>query len=403
MMLQVTGGTYREYCREGEWSQLYGSGLRAAAALQRHCQPAALTTYVGRDDEVLAEAIANTFDVQLQIVTIPQTVEFHYLHGLSVPSILPPLHLLAQQAPLSVEAEHVLRFGFIEGDAVVHGKRVVYDPQSAYDPDPFAANGSTADNLAIVCNRREAFLLTNESKVEESGRKLFAQERASVVVLKCGSDGALVFEQGKCVHVPAYRTNRVWPIGSGDVFAAVFAGAWAVNELDCTAAAALASKSTAYYCLNKTLPIPDFKTEEASFDPPAIGRHKGGEVPLVYLAGPFFNMMQRWLIEEARDALADQGVRVFSPLHDVGFGLAEDVVPADIEAIKKSNAMFAILDDLDSGTLFEIGYARANGIPVVGFAQNVSDESLKMLRGTECQICDDFVTAIYQLIWAIRS
>jgi nucleoside 2-deoxyribosyltransferase len=50
--------------------------------------------------------------------------------------------------------------------------------------------------------------------------------------------------------------------------------------------------------------------------------------------------------------------------------------------------------------VFEIGYARALGKPVVVFAQNVSEESLKMLEGTECDICDDFVTAIYRTAWA---
>ena len=99
---------------------------------------------------------------------------------------------------------------------------------------------------------------------------------------------------------------------------------------------------------------------------------------------------------------SDQGVRDLSPFHDVGHGPAETVVAKDVEAIVKCDGMLAILDNLDSGTLFEVGYARAIGKPVVGFAQNTTDEAVKMLQGTDCCICDDLVTAIYKMIWAVQ-
>ena len=59
-------------------------------------------------------------------------------------------------------------------------------------------------------------------------------------------------------------------------------------------------------------------------------------------------------------------LKVFSPWHDVGFGVANEVVPKDLHALDNSAIVFAILDGLDSGTLFEIGYGVKKGIPIIG-------------------------------------
>jgi len=403
MTLQVVGGTYKERCREGDWDHLYGSGLRAAASLQMLAKGTELTTFIGHAESELLDIIAGGFGVKPNKTETPQTVEFSYAHALSVPLILPPVHTLAPTAPLVVEAECILRFGMVEGSAEVNGRRVVYDPQSAYTPELFGANGSKAEALAVVCNAREARLLTGESDLRKAGDALLRRENAHVVVLKCGCRGAVVIQNAQSTPVPAFRTDRVWPLGSGDVFASLFALSWAVEQRNPIEAAMLASKGTAYYCSTRALPIPTDADIDArlSITPICVGLDgPQDKTPLVYLASPFFNMMERWMVEEARDAIRAQGLRVFSPLHDVGLGGAEEVVPKDVDAIHRSHAMFAVVDHLDTGTVFEIGYARALGRPVVVLAQNVDEESLKMLEGTGCDICDDFVTAIYRTAWA---
>jgi hypothetical protein len=43
------------------------------------------------------------------------------------------------------------------------------------------------------------------------------------------------------------------------------------------------------------------------------------------------------------------------------------------------------------------------GIPVVGLAQNVRPEDLKMMEGTGCEIHSDFASAIYRAIWALPA
>ena len=196
----------------------------------------------------------------------------------------------------------------------------------------------------------------------------------------------------------AFKTSRVWPIGSGDVFASIFAWEWGESRRDPVEAAQIASRSTAYYCDTQTLPLP-LSEELPRFDPVQPREHDQVP-PNVYLAGPFFTSSQRWLVNQMRSCLADQGLKVFSPFHDVGLGVAEDVVPKDIEALKACSAMLAILDGLDSGTLFEVGYARALNIPVVGIVQAESEESMKVVAGTGCRLCDDIASAVYHTTWA---
>jgi hypothetical protein len=402
-MLQVVGGTYFERCHEGEWSQLYGSGLRASAAVSALERGVSLSTYVDLAEATLLKAVARTFNIQLQVTAIPATVTFSYAHGLSTPTISPALHRIVAKEPLLVEGERILRFGFLEGDAVVRGSRVIYDPQSAFNPQLFHTNGSQATALAIVCNAREAVQMTGLVDVEAAAKALCEIDSAAVVVVKRGSKGALVAYEGALTVVPAFRTARVWPIGSGDVFAAIFAHYWATLGVEPIEAAQKASLATAYYCETRSLPIPDSSLSEIGFAPHPAPIPEGGTSPVVYLAGPFFNMAERWLVNEAREALLDQGVAVFSPKHDVGLGHARDVVPADVKAINDCTAMIALLPSLDAGTIFEVGYARAIGKPVVVFAQNVSEESMKMLDGTHCDICDDFVSCIYRVAWAANA
>ena len=108
-----------------------------------------------------------------------------------------------------------------------------------------------------------------------------------------------------------------------------------------------------------------------------------------------------WMINQARHALENTGVCVFSPYHDVGPGSADEVVEHDIEAIEKSDALYALFDGGDPGTLFEIGYAIKCNKPVVIYTETATNEELKMYEGTGCVICRDFSTSIYKLCWSL--
>jgi hypothetical protein len=392
--LAIVGGTYREFCREPQWNELYGSGLRAAAALSGHVSTIEFTTCVGADAAADLAIICDTYGVKRTTTPIPETVSFYYHHPLSKPVIYPNIFNQPKVQMQAVTAPNILLFGLIEAEVQVHGQKVVYDPQSG-SPIPFHKNGSTADQLALVLNRQEALRLSDlptDTSLADVGRFLLEQEQADIVIIKNGAHGALVVELGGTASVPAFKTSSVWSIGSGDIFSAAFAWQWIVMGKPAAAAALAASKYTAHFCQNIYLPLP---AETPSFDellPSDTPRS-------VYLAGPFFTIAERWLIEECKEKLVEFGNRVFSPYHDIGIGDPHQVVPKDIVEIKKTDLLFAIMNGLDPGTLFEIGYAKALGKRVVVLAENIGINDLTMLIGTDCEITADFATAIYKASW----
>lgn len=93
------------------------------------------------------------------------------------------------------------------------------------------------------------------------------------------------------------------------------------------------------------------------------------------------------------------GLIVFSPYHEIGVGDAKTVAPKDIDGINNSDIIFAIFDGKDSGTIFEIGYARAKNKPVIIYNENEKSEDLKMMEGTSCIVIKDYVSAIYRTLW----
>lgn len=392
-MIEVVGGVYLERCLEPAWNELYGSAGRAAAALASVSDKVRLHTLMHRDLARQFKAVAESFGFDWEAKSSEQIIGFAYTHCLSTPFITP--REIRQEPELSVEGDVVLRFGMIESSAVVHGNRVVYDPQAAEAPKPFLENGSTAKHLAVVVNGYELRCLTGKEDPEKGARKLLA-DGAEVVIVKQASRGCLVVRNDQVQTVPAYRTGFVWSIGSGDIFAAAFSHYWGELNMDPVEAADLASRSTALFCGNRShslLPKEELRQMELEALPLPGGRRR------VYLASPFFNLTQRWLVEEARSQLLAQGLEVFSPLHEIGPGPAEVVAKADLKGLKDCDRLLALVDGGDVGTIFEVGYATANEIPVVAFSQNTPTEDLKMLSGTDCLIVDDFVTAIYMTSW----
>jgi nucleoside 2-deoxyribosyltransferase len=395
--LHIVGGLYAEECVSPQWNEVFGSGGRAAAATAGSVQTrltACIDDRLREDGKALAERCKFDFDP----IATDRHLHFWYMHPLATPEISPPLHRLGPPTKFSITDDVVLRFGMLEADPVVSAKTAIYDPQSAFTPASFADNGSTAERLAIVLNSYEATALVGVGKPDDLAQRVMVSEKAQVVILKRGSHGAIVAWPGGSATVPAYRTDNVWKIGSGDVFSAAFALFWGIQNLPPVRAAELASRATADYCNCQQLPIrPVGELDQLKFKP--ISEPKGQ----IYLAGPFFDLGQRWMIEEARKALLGLGAKVFSPIHDVGAGPAEMVAPADLRGLDESQVVLAILNGTDSGTIFEVGYAVNRSIPVVALAQNVKDEDLKMITGSGCRVTKNFTTAIYLSVWSLPT
>src|SRR5690606_2595867 len=111
-----------------------------------------------------------------------------------------------------------------EGDAVVHAQWAVYDPQNQDAPVAFGANSSTTQHLALVLNSWEAQQMAGlpGANPQACARKIAQEQQAEVVIIKQGAQGAMVWANHQASQVPAYRTQNVWKIGSGDCFVAYF-------------------------------------------------------------------------------------------------------------------------------------------------------------------------------------
>ena len=310
---------------------------------------------------------------------------------------------------LEAEADAMLVFGMLETRPRVSADRLVIDPQSPGLTQLDDHVEWTADRLAIVGNLQEIRGLadTPNGPAATAAEIVRSKYGAEVVVVKCGPRGALLVEQSGATSIPPYRTDSVWPIGSGDVFSALFAWSWAERGAPALDAAMGASMAAASWCARPPLQVVNQKGDLVP--PPTRGDAAPPRVPdeasataevRIYLAGPYFNYGERWLVDLMREALSELGAEVFSPFHDVGTGPPSAVAPADIRGLEDSHAVLALLDGLDAGTLFEVGYARARSIPVVGFSANPTSPDLTMLIGTDVPVCSDLASAAYNVIWA---
>jgi nucleoside 2-deoxyribosyltransferase len=400
----IVGGTYSEICFEPIWENIFGSGFRAASLVLENDSSKKVNYHTCADLELKSHL--RLFEHQYEnlsiaITDIEKSPEFHYDHPLKTPTISPRPDLFNESKNLiEAEGNNILVYGLLESTFRIKGKKVVYDPQSPVNPKTFSSTSSTAEQLVMVINLSEAYKITNSKNLDTIVDFFFKRENCLALVVKMGAQGALLFENvsSEPKRIPVYESDTVWPIGSGDVFSAYFAMNW-FEGVDLYTSALQASKATSLYCNSKDLSIAK-KLSSFSFPELIVNNKPEGQV---YIAGPFFTFSQRWIINEVWRTLKSIGLNVFSPYHDVGLGKAADVVDKDIDGLDKSEIVFAIVDGLDSGTIFEIGYAICQKKHVIAFVQNEDEESLKMIEGTGCLIEDDFTTAIYKTFWTLAS
>jgi pfkB family carbohydrate kinase/Nucleoside 2-deoxyribosyltransferase len=386
----IVGGTYFEHCETPPERTLRGSGLRAAAALRNVDPDVRLVTAIDAQTKEEAEFVLGGFDLEAAVVTRTEPVSFRYFTPISPPVIGGRLSAFDE---LKATGETALVFGMIEGEPTVSAETLVYDPQQPLDLAALDLERFTYERLAIVTNAGEARALGHDEDVPTAARNLFEHADAEVVVTKRAARGALVTTADGQHEVGPYPTHSVWPIGSGDVFAAGFAWAWARGDAPAEAAR-VGSLVASFWCETRSLDIP-----QGLFEGSSAATYLEPLPARIYLGGPFFNLGQRWLVELVREALRSLGGEVFSPLHDVGSG-AEEVAKADLDGLDSCGSMLALLDEDDPGTLFEAGWATSHGIPIVGYAERLNPEACKMLLGTGAELHDDLSSAVYRSIWA---
>src|ERR1700709_2394307 len=179
--ITVAGGVYHEQCIWPEWDQIFGSGGRAAAALGGRVDSITLRTYARHDTAGRFAQNADLYGFAIHHETVEQTVSFDYVHCLSVPTIRPAPWLIRTNLLLHFGSQVALRFGMMEGSAIIDAEWCVYDPQSAIAPEPFEQNGSRAKHLAVVGNRAETLRLAGTSSMSDAA-KMLNNRGAEVVV-----------------------------------------------------------------------------------------------------------------------------------------------------------------------------------------------------------------------------
>jgi hypothetical protein len=388
----VVGGTYRERISFPSTDVMFGSGLKAAATLAKLSRKVKLLSAVSPKELDEAKCLSSTFEISATFFKRQAPITFSYITPLAKPLITG-----ANQKKLELKADGsvVLVFGMLEATTKIKAERLIFDPQSPNDAAIPSNLSEQANRLAIVLNRQEISEITGSKDSEKAGRKLIKKTKAEVVVIKCGALGALVLTSKRSTWIGAHPTEFVWPIGSGDVFSAVFAWAWGEKKYPAVKSAKLASGGAALWCSSKVLPLE--KNLEANIK--KLNKPIKNRKPMIYLAAPFFSVAETWLVEVTREALLNLGAGVFSPLHDIGRG-QDEVAKKDLLGLQKCSTVLALLDGEDTGTLFEVGHAIAQKKHVVAFTTFNESQKFKMLRGSKIKIYNNLSTAIYKAIWA---
>ena len=105
----------------------------------------------------------------------------------------------------------------------------------------------------------------------------------------------------------------------------------------------------------------------------------------LYFASPFFTPEQVEREERLKAHLRNMGFKVFSPKEnshlkkDASIKEQEDTFQQNLEGIRNTDAVFAITNGLDAGTLWEAGFAYGIGKPVIYYAENLKGQFNLML------------------------
>lgn len=385
-VLTVVGGSYREACVEPRKDDLRGSGVRAAAILASLGTSCSFVTCIDRESIDELQALSHAFSFELKHHERAGTVQFEYETPISKPRWLAP------QTPIEfdISATNVVAFGMLDANWLISAEQVVLDPQHSDLPTALERI-NYRHSLAIVLNSHEAYAATGKAPIE-AGFDLL-RLGADVVVVKHGALGGIVFHNDMAKEFGPIPTESVNTIGSGDAFTAGYAYGW-FSGLKPFEAAALGARVAAAHSACSTFEITD--TILSSL--PQALNYPTKDSPKIYLAAPFFSSSQRIFLETVRNAIVDAGADCFSPLHEIGAG-GDEVARLDLDGLESCDAVLALLDGTDPGTIFETGWATRHGIPVVGFAAEPHIHDWTMLRGSGATIRSDITTATYHAIW----
>lgn len=92
----------------------------------------------------------------------------------------------------------------------------------------------------------------------------------------------------------------------------------------------------------------------------------------VYIAGPFFNDAQIERVVNIEELLVSMGIEFFSPMRHGVLNVetqdkAQSIFDGNVSAMDKASTIIAIIDDRDTGTIWEMGYAYATEKDIITY------------------------------------
>lgn len=115
----------------------------------------------------------------------------------------------------------------------------------------------------------------------------------------------------------------------------------------------------------------------------------------VYLASPFFNEEQAEREERLKKKLRDLGITVLAPKEfcfcppNASDELREKTFADNLMHIKEADAIFAITNGKDMGTIFEAGYGYAINKPIIYYCEGLSGQFNLMLAQSGNMVLTD--------------
>jgi nucleoside 2-deoxyribosyltransferase len=88
----------------------------------------------------------------------------------------------------------------------------------------------------------------------------------------------------------------------------------------------------------------------------------------VYIAAPFFNPTQLAIVKAIKTVLKENDMEYFSPKDESMFKQGDDpkqIINLNCLGVRMSDAVIAVTDGKDVGTMFECGYAYSHQIPIL--------------------------------------
>ncbi|UMB53935.1 PfkB family carbohydrate kinase [Lutibacter sp. A64] len=400
-MINIIGGTYKEINIDANTYYIFGSGLRSVAfILENSEEEIVFYTIANKEAECHLnnyKKVYNKFNFEIKHSN--DLLTFKYFYSLDNPEIYPNPNLLKNKPTINVSKDNLICFGMLDGNFQIDAKKVVYDPQTSLNPIRFNVN-SKATELIYIVNSNEAKSISNCSEMNDIVNFFFDVEKVKALIIKNGPSGANLYLNKEEFHrIPAYKTENVSKIGSGDVFTTSFAYYWfKKNDLSLKECAKMASKATSIFCNTESLKTFTSETNPSKFDE---FKSEALDSKQVYLAAPIFSLSDVILIDKIRSSFLGFGLKVFSPYHDVGYGDEQTIAEKDIKGLDDSDIVFSVLDGLDSGTLVELGYAMSKGKKIIGYHRTVNIDSLLMLKLANIKYYNDLTTSIYQTVWSL--